>query len=167
MPTTSNTDKPNPGPKPGHNARTAARALALQGLYMLDVQGDAASTEARAYIDAESDGDRDARDYAVACMEGVRRMIGDLDAHIGRVVENWDFSRIAVTDRNIIRLALYEMTRSPDVPPKVAVNEAIELAKRFSTAESPRFVNGILDRLLNSNIKWELAQGRKDVKAEG
>jgi transcription antitermination factor NusB len=98
-------------------------------------------------------------EYPSRLLEGTWRMHAAFDAHIARVVENWDLARIAVADRNIIRLALYEMTQVEEVPPKVAINEAIDLAKRFSTAESARFVNGILDKLFNSNLRLQLAGG--------
>lgn len=145
-------------PKKG-NPRTAARALALQGLFMLDVQGESGLPSARQYV-AEQAESEDVREYALRCLEGTWRLFSSFDAHIARVAEHWDLARIAVADRNILRLAMFEMTQVPDMPPKVAISEAIELAKRFSTAESARFVNGILDRLLNSNVKWELAGGK-------
>ena len=66
---------------------------------------------------------------------------------ISEVAENWRLDRMAAIDRNILRLGAYEMLFCPEVPPKVAINEALELAKRYSTAQSSRFVNGILDRL--------------------
>ena len=70
-----------------------------------------------------------------------------MDARIKACSQNWDFLRIAVVDRNILRLAIYEMFFRPDIPPVVSINEAIELAKKFSTEESGAFVNGILDRV--------------------
>lgn len=148
-------------PKKG-NPRTASRALALQGLFMLDVQGEAGLPAAREYVREQAPED-EIREYALQCLEGTFRLSSAFDAHIGRVAEHWDLARIAVTDRNILRLAMFEMTQVPDLPPKVAISEAIELAKRFSTAESARFVNGILDRLLNSNVKWDLAVGKGEA----
>jgi transcription antitermination factor NusB len=70
-----------------------------------------------------------------------------LDALLGEAARNWDLSRMAVVDRNVLRLGCYEMLHEPDVPTKVAINEAIELGKRFSTEQSGAFVNGILDRI--------------------
>jgi transcription antitermination protein NusB len=71
----------------------------------------------------------------------------EIDALIGKFAENYDLHRIAAVDRNILRLGIYEMLHSPDVPPVVTINEAIEIAKKFGSEESSRFVNGILDRV--------------------
>src|SRR5262249_44370174 len=75
-----------------------------------------------------------------------------IDALISEAAENWRLDRMAAIDRNILRLGVYEMMFSEDVPARVAINEALELAKRDSTAQSSRFVNGILDRLLQSQL---------------
>jgi transcription antitermination protein NusB len=70
-----------------------------------------------------------------------------IDAELTRYVKNWDLHRIAVVDRNILRLCVYEMLFRPDIPPVVSINEAVDVAKKYSTDDSGRFVNGILDRL--------------------
>ena len=72
---------------------------------------------------------------------------------ISQVAENWRLDRMAAIDRNILRLGAYEMLFRPEIPAKVAINEALELAKRYSTAQSSRFVNGILDRVLQYQIQ--------------
>jgi N utilization substance protein B len=107
------------------------------------------------------------RDYALQLLEGTWKTRAAFDARIAEVAEHWDMTRIAIADRNIIRLALYEMTNVLDVPPKVAISEAVELAKRFSTAESTRFVNGILDRLLHTQAAGEPAAGGAATGEEG
>ena len=70
-----------------------------------------------------------------------------IDEHIVKYADNWDLPRIAAVDRNILRLAIYEMLYRDDIPPVVSINEAVDIAKKFSTSESGAFVNGILDRL--------------------
>lgn len=95
-----------------------------------------------------------ARPYALLLLEGVFRQRSNVDELIRRHASNWRLERIDVTDRNILRIAVYEMTFQDDVPPEVAINEAVEIAKRFGTEESPSFVNGILD-----SIKLSLVQG--------
>ena len=70
-----------------------------------------------------------------------------IDVIIAESTEHWDLERMAVVDRNILRMAVYELLYEPDVPGKVAINEAIEIAKKFGTAESSRFINGVLDRI--------------------
>jgi transcription antitermination protein NusB len=86
-----------------------------------------------------------ARSYAVQLLEGVYAKLQDVDAVISKHASNWRIERIDVTDRNILRIAVYEMVYCEDVPSEVAINEAVEIAKRFCANESPAFVNGILD----------------------
>jgi N utilization substance protein B len=71
----------------------------------------------------------------------------DIDALISRHAENWDIERMGTVDRNVMRIAVYEMLYRDDIPPVVSINEAVELAKAYSSAESGKFVNGILDRI--------------------
>ena len=78
---------------------------------------------------------------------GAKRHQAKTDELLRQYVEHWDLERMAVVDRNILRLAIYEMVWSGDVPSKVAINEAIEIAKKFGTSESSRFINGVLDRI--------------------
>lgn len=79
------------------------------------------------------------------------------DAHIARLADNWRLERIAAIDRSILRMAIVELERIPDTPVRVVLNEAIELAKKFSTTESSRFVNGILDKFARSRGGESLA----------
>ena len=87
------------------------------------------------------------RDFALNLVEGVLRHRPETDERISRYAENYELNRLAVVDRNILRLAIYEMLHRMDIPPVVSINEAIEIAKRFGSEESSRFVNGILDRV--------------------
>jgi len=87
------------------------------------------------------------REFAQPLIEGMVAHLAEIDERIRRYSENFDFNRIAAVDRNILRLAIYEMLCRDDIPPVVSINEAIELAKTFGGAESGRFVNGILDRV--------------------
>ena len=89
---------------------------------------------------------------------GVRDHVDELDGLLGRCSSNWRLERMSWVDRNLLRLATYELTRSLDTPARVILNEAIELARRYSTAESPGFVNGVLDRALRES-------GRRDTTA--
>ncbi len=126
--------------------RTRARELALQHLYTVDLRGADDSENLAAWLETQTNDARIrafAADIATGCMEHTAA----IDAEIKRVAKNWDFHRIAVVDRNILRLAVYEMLHRGDIPPRVTLNEAIELAKRFSTAESGGFVNALLDKI--------------------
>lgn len=85
--------------------------------------------------------------FAEPLIKGVVEHREELDAQIRKYVKNWEIQRIAVVDRNILRLAIFEMFHREDIPPVVSINEAVDIAKKFSTDESGRFVNGVLDRI--------------------
>ena len=87
------------------------------------------------------------RDFAMGLVTGVLAHQGEVDERISRHLENYELHRLAVVDRNVLRLAIYEMLHRGDIPPVVSINEAIEVAKRYGAEESSRFVNGILDRV--------------------
>jgi N utilization substance protein B len=89
------------------------------------------------------------REFAQPLIEGMIAHLPEIDERIRRYCENYEFHRISAVDRNVLRLAIYEMLHRDDIPPVVSINEAIELAKTFGGAESGRFVNGILDRVKN------------------
>lgn len=86
-----------------------------------------------------------ARSYALELIQGVVEKQKELDHIVEKAADNWRMSRIAVTDRNLLRIATYEMNFRDDVPAQVAINEALEVAKRFCSDESPMFINGVLD----------------------
>jgi N utilization substance protein B len=87
------------------------------------------------------------RDFAQPLIEGMVEHLTEIDEHIKKYCENYNLNRISAVDRNVLRLAIYEMLYRDDIPPVVSINEAIELAKTFGGAESGKFVNGILDRV--------------------
>jgi N utilization substance protein B len=86
-----------------------------------------------------------ARSYAFELLQGVSAEIARLDLLIGEAATNWRLERIAPTERNLLRIAVYEMLAREDVPPQVAINEAVEIAKRYAGEDSPKFINGVLD----------------------
>ena len=91
--------------------------------------------------------DDEARSFAASLVRGAKTQQAKIDAIIAESTEHWDLERMAVVDRNILRMAVYELLYEPGVPAKVAINEVIEIAKKFGTAESSRFINGVLDRI--------------------
>ena len=97
----------------------------------------------------ESDLDETARGFATRLAKGTLSNLELLDDRIRSRAEHWRISRMAVVDRNVLRLATYELLHCDDIPPKVAINEAIELGKRYSTQHSGAFINGILDKIMN------------------
>jgi N utilization substance protein B len=87
------------------------------------------------------------REFAQPLIEGMLAHLPEIDQRIRRYCQNYDFHRISAVDRNVLRLAIFEMLYRDDIPPVVSINEAIELAKEFGGPDSGRFVNGILDRV--------------------
>ncbi len=126
--------------------RTQARELAVQCLYQLDLLGryDEDHVESTMRWSTSSD---DSKTFARELVEACWTRREDLDAEIRKVAEHWALERMAFLDRNILRLAIHELLHRPDIPPKVSINEAIELGKRYSTKGSGAFINGILDRI--------------------
>ena len=125
--------------------RREARELAVQCLYMLELNR-AEPAETRALFWEGRGAPEAVRRFADELVDGVAACRDEVDGLIRRLASNWDLERIAAVDRNIMRVAVYEMLYREDIPAVVSINEAVDIAKRFSTAESGAFVNGILDR---------------------
>ncbi len=126
--------------------RTRGRELALQLLYQLDLAGADVLAQVDDFL-RDEETDRETREFAKRILDGVQETKVELDRVIQGVAQNWEISRMAVIDRNVLRLAAWELIHCKDVPPKVAINEAIELGKRYSTQNSGAFINGILDKI--------------------
>jgi transcription antitermination factor NusB len=129
------------------HVRSRAREAALKVLYQVDVLGeklDAASLEER--LGRERLGG-ETRSYALRLAAGCVEHGEELDRAIGAALEHWELARVAAIDRAILRLGVYELLFAADVPAKVTINEAIELAKKYSTPKSGSFINGILDEV--------------------
>jgi len=126
--------------------RTRARELTLQFLYQMDLCGLELLDDVREFLAAQ-ESDQSTREFALHLIRGTVENDQDIDEMISSVAQNWKIGRMAVIDRNILRMATYEILKRDDIPPKVSINEAIELGKRFSTANSGAFINGILDKI--------------------
>ncbi|WZP00932.1 transcription antitermination factor NusB [Isosphaeraceae bacterium EP7] len=127
--------------------RTRCREISLQVLYQAEQNEGVSTRQISRFINRRLRGDADQINFAIDLIDGVQEHQETLDNLISRFAENWRIDRMAAIDRNILRLGAFELLYSPDVPARLAINEALELAKRYSTAQSSRFVNGILDRL--------------------
>ena len=124
--------------------RTKARELAMQGLYQLDVQGpDLLERLDELFIEAEPD--EFVRELASDWTRQTWQNLAQCDELIAVSTIKWQFDRLSPVDKSILRLAVFQLKFCFDIPPKVVINEAIELAKKFSTDKSPAFVNGVLD----------------------
>jgi transcription antitermination factor NusB len=127
--------------------RTKAREVALQMLYEIDAQGEEAVEGLESHLGRSEVKDAEIRQFAEELIRGTREATAELDKVIAGAAQNWAIHRMAVVDRNILRMAVYEMIYVEEIPAKVSINEAIELGKRFSTEQSGSFINGILDRI--------------------
>lgn len=127
-------------------ARRRGREAALQILFSIDLAGDPVERVLRdhfAFLASSVEG----REYAQRLVTGVMDNAAAIDEMIRKVSEHWRVERMPRVDRNILRLSAYELMFLPDVPRRVTLNEAIELAKRYGGEGSPGFVNGVLDRI--------------------
>jgi N utilization substance protein B len=122
------------------------RIATIQALFQFDVQGDDFADKTEEFLRTQELSDRDVtRTNALITL--IRERMGEIDGLINGASEHWDLQRITPIDRAILRLAICELLFVEATPPKVAINEAIELAKTFGEAESPHFVNGLLDAI--------------------
>ncbi len=106
--------------------------------------------------------------YAERLVHGIRIELRLIDGRLSHLIVDYDYSRIAAVDRNVLRVAAYELFDVPEIPPAVTINEAIEIAKRYSTAESGKFVNGVLGKLLQDSPKaaWDPASAPPETSEE-
>lgn len=127
--------------------RHAVREQALKALFACDL-GKNDPAQALEMLWAEEKTNEKAKSFSRQLVEGVIEKRAELDALLERYAREWKLERIAAVDRNIMRLALYEMIYSAEVPRAAALDEAIELGKTFGAEESPRFINGILGKII-------------------
>ena len=129
--------------------KSLARERALQCLYSIEIGRHPEENGASIFWEQFHSEDKSSA-YFFRLVQGVRAHREELDAYISRFSEHWRLERMAAIDRAILRLAVFELLHSPEVPPKVAVNEAVELGKRFGSENSGAFINGILDSFLKT-----------------
>ncbi len=136
---------------PTMSRRSRAREVVLQVLYQDDVNPGVPLDVTEGFLRARLRSD-ELVDFARSLVAGVRRNRGELDALLAKTADNWSLERMAATDRNVLRLGAYEILYT-ETPDRVAIDEAVELAKRFGIAHSGQFVNGILDKFLEGHTK--------------
>jgi len=120
----------------------------MQALYAFTIGGDEAEHVLETVVDEHLGDDATAKSFAKKLFLSTMDLAEEADELVNRYTQNWDLDRIAWIDRLLLRMAICEMMRFEDIPPKVSINEAIEIAKRYSTANSGKFINGILDTVL-------------------
>jgi len=126
--------------------RRKARELAMQALFYMDMRSDF-SEETFGRFCANFAPKPDVRPFFLRLVRGVLRSQTELDALIERFSENWSLGRMSGVDRNVMRIAVYEMVCCRDIPAKVSINEAVDIGKKFGTEESGAFINGIVDSI--------------------
>jgi len=144
----------------GLGPRREGREAAVQFLYQRDLNAGANAETVAEFWELRP-AVKKVREFGMAIAEGVLAHQADIDERIRLAASNYDLHRIAAVDRNILRIAIFEMLFCPEVPPVVSINEAIEIAKRFGSEDSSRFVNGVLDR-----IRGEINRPARAAKAQ-
>ena len=126
--------------------RRKSREIAIQILYQLEINEADIEDAVATYWDAYQPS-RDLKDFSSHILQGVFRHLREIDTIIGKTSNHWSLTRMPAVDRSILRAAIFEILYCPDIPLKVSIDEAIELAKKFGTEKSSLFINGILDKV--------------------
>lgn len=126
--------------------RTKAREVALQLLYRSDLNPKLSEKQVKEFIDARLL-DLKSREFAKLLYTSTKELQPQLDETLAKSTDNWKLPRMAAVDRNLLRLGAYELAHQKETPVEVILNESIELARRFGTSDSPAFINGILDKV--------------------
>jgi transcription antitermination factor NusB len=127
--------------------RTLARECALKILYAVEMTKDAPDECIERFWEGQDKAEGDVRSFANALVRGVCKHIERIDRLLSEHATNWELKRMAVIDKNILRFGAYELVFMDEIPPKVSINEAIEIAKKYGDKDSGKFVNGILDKI--------------------
>jgi len=133
--------------------RTKARECALKILYAIDIRKESASQCAGLFWESHPTIKNEVKEFSAFLVEGVSENQKVIDSMISKHATNWQIQRMPTIDRNILRLATFELLFAGDIPPKVSINEAIEMAKRYGDRDSGKFVNGVLDVINKSERK--------------
>jgi len=134
--------------------RTLARECALKILYRIEITKDAFDSSIKDFwSNMQKLDNKETQEFSNALVKGTCENLAKIDEIISKYAENWDITRIAVIDKNILRMAIFEMLYLEDIPPNVSINEAIELAKKYGDMDSGKFVNGILDKIKKMEIQ--------------
>jgi len=130
--------------------RTQAREIALQVLYRQELNPEPLEEALASVWEQDASFPEEIKSFAESLVRGTLDHMEKIDEIIIRYTENWDLSRMAVIDRNILRFAAYELLYCDEIPPKVSINEAVNIAKKYSQEGSGKFVNGVLDKIVHT-----------------
>lgn len=148
-------------------SRRKARVAALQALYKIEIANSPINTaidELREHADLSPD----QLEYAERMVRTIRNQQTEFDRRLAGIILEYDYDRVAVVDKNVLRIAAYELFHEPAIPPAVTIDEAIEISRKFSTFESGKFVNGVLGRLLSESPKaqWDPSSAPPEFEEE-
>ena len=132
--------------------RTQARECALKILYQADITRRSIDYAGKNYWNDAPTEDKNIQEFTTRLTIGIESKLKEIDEKISQYAANWQLKRMAVIDRNVLRLGVFELLFAPDIPPKVTINEAVELAKKYGDLESSKFVNGILDKIHKTEV---------------
>jgi len=137
--------------------RRKAREYALKILYMMDIREEFNSFLIENFEKDEVEKNKKIKDFAIEIIKGVIENMKEIDEIISKVSLNWNIKRMSYIDRNILRIATYEIMLREDIPSVVSINEAIEISKKYGDEDSPKFINGILHKIkeITENMKKE------------
>jgi len=135
--------------------RTLSREIALKVLYAWEMTKDPPEECLARYWNGGEEVARDIQEFTDMLVRGVLSNRDDIDRTIAAYATNWEIGRMATIDRNVLRIATFELLYIKDIPLKVAINEAIELAKKYGDKDSGKFVNGVLDKISKTEAKRE------------
>ena len=127
--------------------RTLARESTLTILYQADIARRSIPDTSKKYWSEQESIDPTIHEFSNRLIAGIEGKVESIDQKISQYAANWQLKRMAVIDRNILRLGVFELLYASDIPPKVTINEAVELAKKYGDMDSGKFVNGILDKI--------------------
>ncbi len=127
--------------------RRLGREIALQSLYLTDVSGIGGDSAFRVVTTGPEPADEKTLEFARAIVDGTLARIAEIDERIKTHAKNWEIGRMASVDRCLLRMASYELINAPETPVSVIIDEALEIAKKYSSEDSSRFINGILDKI--------------------
>jgi len=133
--------------------RRQARENVLKILYQMEILGEDHNTVLESYWNTIPKIDSKVKEFANELVKGISEKRNELDEIIKSRLKNWNFDRVAVIDKNILRMGIYEIKFRDDIPDNVSINEAIEIAKKYGDVESSRFINGILDKVAKSKTE--------------
>ena len=132
--------------------RTLSRELALKILYQSDITNKSISVAIEDFFKDEETKEQAVIEYTRRLVLGVGEHLNEIDKKISEYAANWELKRMAVIDRNVLRLGVFELKFESDVPPKVTINEAVELAKKYGDIDSSKFINGVLDKIHKTEL---------------